>query len=130
MSENRCIFRVAAALAVMGSVFCLPLSGVVTAGLRVELLQVKSAAGFDPSRQPGRQNASWSMNLELKLRLSNDGDESLDLQGVEVFLESGGALLRRRADEEHRFPKLGTMEAGESVDCTAGFVLTPWPAEP
>ena len=130
MSENRCIFRVAAALAVMGSVFCLPLSGVVTAGLRVELLQVKSAAGFNPGRQPGLQNASWSMNLELKLRLSNDGDESLDLQGVEVFLESGGALLRRRADEEHRFPKLGTMEAGESVDCTAGFVLTPWPAEP
>jgi len=130
MSENRRILRPAAVLAVFATVFFSQLNGAAAAGLRLELLQANALASFEPGRQLGRQNGVWSLKLELKIRLWNDGDEALDLQGADLFVESSGVLIRRREDGENRFPQLGTLEAGQSLDGTAQYILLPWPTEP
>lgn len=130
MSGKRAVLRVAVVLAVIGC-FTLPcLIRSVSAGLRVQVLKATATTTLTPGQQPGRPNGGWSVELELLIRVENDGEAELSLQGSDVYIRSGESLVRRRADAAVVGPRLDTLAGGQSVDGTVRFQVLSWPADP
>ncbi|MFN5896266.1 MAG: hypothetical protein ACK48Y_01990, partial [Planctomyces sp.] len=102
----------------------------VAADLRMQVLQAKATTSLVPGQQPGRLNGTWSVDIELLIRVENDGETELSLQGSDVFMRSGDVLVRRRADGTEAAPRLDALAGGQSVDGTVKFQLLPWPADP
>ncbi len=122
--------RMALAFAVIVCGTCPWLIRSVAADLRMQVLQAKATTSLVPGQQPGRLNGTWSVDIELLIRVENDGETELSLQGSDVFMRSGDVLVRRRADGTEAAPRLDTLAGGQSVGGTVKFQLSPWPADP